>query len=269
VIAEGRFPTAVIATNARVKASYPESIYLFDFDVLSSLVSDDEELADKFAEINQEALVFGRVAAQRLPLLPHIAQNRPGGDAHRRAARFPERGKGEQLWREIDRIRPGKGRDALQFAKKCSEAFKYICEHDLTAWHEELGTHSRIHRYDLIARIASQHDFWHALVRDHRTRYVVFEFKNYKAKITQQEIYTTEKYLYPAAMRSTAIIVTRVGANENAIAVTRGALRETGKLILILNLNDIHQMLQLRDAAGDCLSTLVQKLDEILMKIDR
>jgi len=60
-----------------------------------------------------------------------------------------------------------------------------------------------LHRFDAVARIRSNNDLWTALVRYFRTRYVVFEFKNYREKIAQGQIHTTEKYLYPVALRGT------------------------------------------------------------------
>jgi hypothetical protein len=45
-------------------------------------------------------------------------------------------------------------------------------------------------------------------------------------------------------MRGTAFIVSRKGANENPLKAARGALRESGKLIICLSLDDIFDMLE-------------------------
>ncbi|MGY3404184.1 hypothetical protein ACVWZV_000297 [Bradyrhizobium sp. GM5.1] len=52
--------------------------------------------------------------------------------------------------------------------------------------------------FDLVARVNSEHDFWRAIVNHFQSRYVVFEFKNYRKRIKQGQILTTEKYLYRA-----------------------------------------------------------------------
>jgi hypothetical protein len=99
---------------------------------------------------------------------------------------------------------------------------------------------------------------------------VVFEFKNYGGKIKQGQIHTTEKYLYRTALRSTAIIISRKGADENALAVCRGALREQGKLIINLTTDDVCKMLHLRDEpGGDCNSVLTEYVDRMLMRLER
>jgi hypothetical protein len=98
---------------------------------------------------------------------------------------------------------------------------------------------------------------------------VVFEFKNHTRFITQGEIYSTEKYLFVPAMRSVALIISRKGADKNAKAVMRGALRETGKLMLSLSLDDIYKMLEMKDKGDDPNTLLFELLDEMLMKLER
>jgi hypothetical protein len=98
---------------------------------------------------------------------------------------------------------------------------------------------------------------------------VLFEFKNYTEKIGQGQIYTTEKYLYPAALRGTAIIVSPKGPDENAEASARGALREHGKLILNITVQDVCEMLESRDNGTDPSDVLSSNLDDMLLHIER
>jgi hypothetical protein len=70
-------------------------------------------------------------------------------------------------------------------------------------------------------------------------------------------------------MRGTAFIVSRKGANENALKAARGALRESGKLIICLSLDDIFDMLALRDRSDEVYSPVSRILDGMLTKIER
>lgn len=70
-------------------------------------------------------------------------------------------------------------------------------------------------------------------------------------------------------MRSVALIISRKGADKNASAVMRGALRETGKLMLSLSLDDVHKMLEMKDRGDDPNTLLFELLDEMLMKLER
>jgi hypothetical protein len=156
----------------------------------------------------------------------------------------PEPARGKELAAALRRVRAGK-LGARQFATKASDALKYLFEQDFISWKLQKPSDT-MHRYDLIARIASEHDFWGSIVRYFKTWYVVFEFKNHTRFITQGEVYSTEKYLFVPAMRSVALIISRKGADKNAKAVMRGALRETGKLMLSLSLEDVYKMLEMK-----------------------
>jgi hypothetical protein len=101
------------------------------------------------------------------------------------------------------------------------------------------------------------------------SQYVIFECKNYKDPIRQGEIYTTEKYLFQKALRSVAFIVAPSPAHESALAAARGALREHGKLIISLSVDDICKMLALKDATQDYNGFLFDKIDNMLMKLER
>ncbi|STE84490.1 Uncharacterised protein [Escherichia coli] len=70
------------------------------------------------------------------------------------------------------------------------------------------------------------------MLEDLGSRYVVFEFKNYSKPITQNEIVTTERYLYPSALRKVAIVISHEDCADSAKAVIAGAMREHGKLII-------------------------------------
>lgn len=127
-----------------------------------------------------------------------------------------------------------------------------------------------MHEFDLAARVASTDDFWVSLTRDFRARFIVFEFKNYKKPISQREVYTTEKYLYPLAMRSTAIIIARNGYDAGALKAAEGALRESGKVILMFSAKEICDMLKAKDKLGDAaLNLLAEKFHKMLLSLER
>ena len=61
----------------------------------------------------------------------------------------------------------------------------------------------------------------------------------------------------------------RKGADKNALAAARGALRESGKLIVNLDVNDLCDMLHLKDKGDDHNTILVDRVDDMLMKLER
>lgn len=176
--------------------------------------------------------------------------------------------RGRDLCSEMQSIPVGKP-GASAFENKCEEVLKYLFKEDLSSWTPQNTTDDTLHRFDLIARIISQNDFWRTLARDFKTRYVIFEFKNYTDKITQAQVYTTEKYLYTTALRSFAIIIARNGFDKNSGTAMKGALKENGKLIICLDEVDICKMLKMKDVGDDPNTYLSNILDDILMQLSR
>jgi hypothetical protein len=241
-------------------------LLLYDNDTLAFLVAKHPSLIVTFESLIREALAFSEPMESR-PIETDIEADIIGP---RKPSLIPgrERRIETDLCAQI-RSTPSGRTHAKQFETKVMEALRYIFDEDLTAWSLQKSTDTKISVYDLIARVASEHDFWNSIVNQFRSRYIVFEFKNYSTKIKQGQIYTTEKYLFGTALRSTAIIIARNGADRNALAASRGALRENGKLIVNLNIDDLCKMLHLKDRGDDHNAILVERVDEMLMKLER
>ena len=180
----------------------------------------------------------------------------------------PTETKGHKLADELLAIPPSNS-GAREFEKKCTEAIHYLFGSELSIKKEQVETDDRLHRFDLIARISSNNEFWLTLQNHFRGKYVIFEFKNHEECITQREIYTTEKYLYLPAMRSVAIIISRMGPDKNASHAARGALREHGKVIINLSVQDVCKMLRMKDTGSSTSDFMISILDEMLIKIER
>ena len=178
--------------------------------------------------------------------------------------------KSEELIKKLEGIGPGR-ENFLDYEEICIEILKYLFLDDLALWKSQERTDEDLYRYDMICKIKNgiNKEFWNMIENYFKTKYIIFEFKNYNKEISQKEIVITEKYLYKQALRSIAIIISRKGLNENAQKIKRGILRENGKLIIDLNDEDLKKMVNLvfrGDSATDYLS---EKLDEILIKLDK
>lgn len=153
----------------------------------------------------------------------------------------------------------------------CQELLENAFASDLSLWRNQQKSNSDMYRFDLICRIKENNGkaFWSIVERFFNSKYVVFEFKNYTAPITQKEIYTTEKYLYAKALRSVAIIVAANGYNDNAERAAKGALRENGKLLLLLNTDDLIKINEMKIANEDPSAYLLGKLDNLLLELEK
>lgn len=159
-----------------------------------------------------------------------------------------------------------------QYEDICIEILKYTLGDYLTLWYEQKNTANGMYRFDLCCKIkdGANQDFFNTIQQYFNTKYIVFEFKNCSEKITQKEIYTTEKYLYEKALRRVAIIISRKGADENALAAVRGSLRETGKLILCLSDKDVLELIDIKQRneqpTGAFLGAM---LDDLLIHLEK
>ncbi|KGR82755.1 hypothetical protein [Lysinibacillus odysseyi] len=155
----------------------------------------------------------------------------------------------------------------------CIGVLKTLFNDDLTLWKLQQKSNEDLFRFDLICKIKSGEPdgFWKIVSDYFKTKYVIFEFKNYSKKITQKEIYTTEKYLYAKALRSVAIIISPFGEDENSKKAIKGTLRENGKLILSLTNSDLVKMLEVIENNGDTLPSdyLNEMLDDLLINLEK
>lgn len=158
-----------------------------------------------------------------------------------------------------------------KYEELCVELLRNIFSDDLALWRVQENSNNDLYRFDLFCRIkdGNQKAFWAILERYFKSKYIIFEFKNYSTEITQREIYTTERYLYAKALRSVAIIVSANGYNSNAYWASKGCLRENGKLILLLDSKDLIEMNRIKLDNEDPSDYLLNKLDELLLELEK
>lgn len=153
----------------------------------------------------------------------------------------------------------------------CVDVLKYLFDDALALWKVQERTYDNLYRYDLVCRIkdGSVSGFWKTIEQFFNSKYVIFEFKNYKEQITQREIYTTEKYLYLKALRGVAIIVSCYGTDNNAEKAIRGTLRENGKLILSVNNQGLIEMIEAKNKGREPSGFLYDQLDTLLVELEK
>lgn len=175
------------------------------------------------------------------------------------------------LKEKLQRIKPGL-EQYPQYEDVCVEILRYVLGDYLTLWNVQEKTNNGMYRFDLCCKIKSgtNQDFFNMVQQYFNTKYIVFEFKNYNEQITQKEIYTIEKYLYEKALRRVAVIISRRGANENALAAAKGSLRETGKLILCLSDKDIMALIDIKDKNEQSTGNFFEAmLDDLLIHLEK
>lgn len=176
--------------------------------------------------------------------------------------------RGTELCTELKGIKKGRSTWA-QYERTCEEILKYLFPNDLHGWHSQKRTDDGLNRYDYVCRVRPTTEFWKFVIDHLDSRYILFEFKNYSGTIKQGQILTTEKYLLERGLRRVAIIMTRVGADANAVAMTQGAMREHGKLMLIVDDQKVCEMLHMKERGEDPTDCLFELADNFLLKLPR
>src|ERR1019366_4121147 len=236
---------------------------VWDLTILTAKVRRDPSLAEAFFETIRSIQVGALGALLQQTELESLTDEEPP------SAPAPAK-EGEQLALKLEASIAGRrGKAAQAFEAMCQQSLELLYGEDFVGWQKQWAVEKGYQRLDLAARLRPVNGFWANLAGDFRTRYVIFEFKNYSAPIRQDEVHTTEKYLFTAAFRSVAIIIARKGDSPSAQRAMRGALREQGKLILCISMAELCGLLRGHDNGEDATNLLYSRLDEMLIAIAR
>lgn len=190
-------------------------------------------------------------------------------------ARVHEQERDDKNYQEaIEKLRNwpmGEESTPKKYEELCGDVLRLLFAEDLSLWYEQQKSNDGLFRFDLFCKIkhGNNREFWQMAERYFHTKYIVFEFKNYRKEITQEQVFTTVKYLYAKALRSVAIMVAANGADQNARKAIRGILREEGKLIIVLSNADLIEMLELKKDQKEPADYLSHLLDELMVSLEK
>lgn len=203
-------------------------------------------------------------------LLPFTVDNIFPKESILKTDGFRYTNKFDSLINELSLCEPGTT-GFRKYEEVCHDILFNIFSEDLTLWKKQQPSNQYLYRFDLLCRIKdnNQRTFWSILENYFKSKYIIFEFKNYKGWITQKEVYSTERYLYSKALRSVGIMITPTGYDSHAIWAAKGALRENGKLILLLTNDDLIKMINRKKDGEDPSEFLLDRLDEILLNLEK
>ncbi|MBY5890747.1 hypothetical protein HFN49_31725 [Rhizobium leguminosarum] len=246
-----------------------------DVTILNELVDITRELNSGLAEFDRRTDISPAPPPLRLDAL----RTKPASGA---APPPPPETQGHRLAEELLEITPGRstkpqklssGRPAAVswrlYEIVAEECFQYLFGTDLTNWQRQHHVGGKDKRFDSLAKVSGDDVFSRSLIEDFRTRYVLFEFKNYGVKLKPNVLHVTEKYLFPTAMRSTAIILSPLGFHPDSRQAARGAMRDAAKLMLDVTSDDLAAMLRAKDEGNAAGARFEPLLDAFLLDLGR
>ena len=176
------------------------------------------------------------------------------------------------LKKQLDQCKSGTDCAAM-YEKICQDIIEFLFPNAFYVISSQHKTQDEHFRMDLICSLRGEsettHPFWKILSRHYNSHFVVFEFKNYEKPIDQNLIYITEKYLFNAALRNVAIIISRQGFSDSAKFAANGCLKENGKLIMSLSNSDLAEMLERKARGDNPEESLLRILEATLMGISK
>jgi hypothetical protein len=195
-----------------------------------------------------------------------------GGDEKVGSKLLPDQGQRDATLRLIGRLNEHEEQGVLspaEYEQLCQEAVTFLFDPDLYGFERQAKTSDGSNRYDFICRIRPGNPFWDTLRTDFRTRSILFECKNYGQPITADQVYSTERYLFSGALRTVCFLISRKGPDEGCKRAAQGALRESGKLVLLLSNRDLVEMLQLKTEEDGPTSYLDEKIWQFIITLPR
>lgn len=126
---------------------------------------------------------------------------------------------------------------------------------------------NKINRRDFIFPNYCDKGFWGYLRSKYLADYIVIDAKNYRQKISKNEVLQISNYLKEHGTGLFGMIITRNGVSESAIYTLREVWAVDKKMIIILQDNDVEQMLLERLANREPENIIRQKIEDFRLSI--
>ncbi len=170
------------------------------------------------------------------------------------------------LIKRLRAISPGK--DSWRaFEDVCVEILSLVFSPALGAPEIQSRSDDGLDIIDAIYPIRSREGPWSSIRSEHRTRFVVAEFKNYTDPIGQRQVESIAQYLWQPAKRNFGLLISRSAPSEAALAARRRAWLEAEKFIVFLRDEDLIEMLQATDEGYDPFALIDLQLEEFFRSL--
>lgn len=236
------------------------NIEILDISNIIYLINDNEELMNKLRAIIDYSLAG-------------IESTKP--DIDFKMKEIENRKTAKYYIDKLKSISPGR-EECYEYQEFCEELIKDMYNDDLDSWSRQSRTEQGSYIFDLIARVKYRkneeyNDFFNMIENILNSKYLLFEFKNYKEKIEKDEIRQVESYLYEKALRKVAIILTRNGSSNSANEEIRKKLREQGKTIIVLNDSDVIDMINIWKSDDENNASIIfqEKLNNLYIHLEQ
>lgn len=255
----------ILGSVAKEQKNYfkKENIIIIDISNVIYLMRNNQDLVEQLKDMLPFSIID--ISPQKIDLDKYI-NNVENSTKEETSVKIED-----EYIKKIKSIEKGHG-GARKFEIIGEKVIKFLFGDYIYDWKAQINCDNNLYRIDLLGKVKHQEGFWKILYEIYRSRYIIFEFKNYNDKITKDQIEDTNKYLNKNALRTVAILISRSGIDRNSKRICKGFLRNEGHLILTLNENDLITMLQNKkeNPNKDIPSEYMEKLfDNFLLEVEK
>lgn len=126
---------------------------------------------------------------------------------------------------------------------------------------------SGINRRDIILPNEAENGFWAFMRRRYGADYVVVDPKNYKGRVKKAQVLQIANYLKPHGTGTFAMIFTRNGEQRNSLLTRREQWSVYGKLIVLLDDDDLEAMILAHESGGDAHEVITRTIQEFRLSL--
>lgn len=168
-----------------------------------------------------------------------------------------------RLIRELQDCKPGRA-FAAEYESICCRILRSLFPDEFFIFREQYPTHDGRYRTDLHVSLNANALFWQKISERFRSRYAVFEFKNYGKKVNSRDVDLTKKYYCKDAERNVIFLISRRGLDPNGRTTADKTLRDS-QLMMELTDADLIKMLQMKSRGEDPSLHMMRKYDLLMM----
>ncbi|MBQ8813684.1 MAG: DEAD/DEAH box helicase family protein [Lachnospiraceae bacterium] len=182
--------------------------------------------------------------------------------------KLPTKAKALELISRLKQCETGKECSG-DYEEICSDIIKYLFMDQFNKIKIQSQTKDGMFRMDMVCALKETGSFWGLIRHYYNSHFIVFEFKNSREKLSQDMIYSTEKYLFNTTLRNVSIIISRNGFSSNATKAAEGCLKENGKLILDITDEDLINMILKKERGEEPADYLMSAFEDLMLSIGK
>lgn len=169
---------------------------------------------------------------------------------------------------QLNSCHPGRNpSDWKNFEDICTSILKEAFAPQLKDPKIQARTWSGMERRDTLFSLRGTKGQWEEIRREFSANFLLFEFKNYTDKITQEEVNQTRNYLKETIGRL-GIIISRKGPDQNAQKMRNSIYWQEKKVVLFFNDEQLIELLKLKQIGQDPIELIQDSIDEFYISIE-